>query len=204
MNWYQWFVVFCMASCSVACFYHFSRLVRMGNPMDFSKKRGNTGKAITYSFSGAMSPVKKESAFLHLPTYTAGIFYHLGTFAGMIILVFALFGIFPSNSIKFILVIFLSITGISGASILIKRWVNYRLRALSNPDDFISNILVTAFQLSTALMLTNVSVLPFYFVISGILLLYLPLGKLKHTVYFFAARYHLGIFYGWRGVWPPK
>jgi hypothetical protein len=34
-------------------------------------------------------------------------------------------------------------------------------------------------------------------------MLYIPAGKLRHTVYFFAARYHLGYFFGWRGVWPP-
>ena len=31
----------------------------------------------------------------------------------------------------------------------------------------------------------------------------MTVGKLKHVVYFFAARYHLGFFYGWRNVWPP-
>ena len=36
------------------------------------------------------------------------------------------------------------------------------------------------------------------------LFFYLPLGKLKHLVYFFAARYQLGIFYGRRGVWPAR
>jgi hypothetical protein len=30
----------------------------------------------------------------------------------------------------------------------------------------------------------------------------MPLGKLRHVVYYFAARYHLGFFYGWRNVWP--
>ena len=32
----------------------------------------------------------------------------------------------------------------------------------------------------------------------------MPLGKLRHAVYYFAARYHLGFFYGWRNVWPNK
>jgi hypothetical protein len=45
---------------------------------------------------------------------------------------------------------------------------------------------------------------PYYFICAGLLFLYLPLGKLKHSLYFFAARYHLGFFYGWRGIWPVK
>lgn len=96
------------------------------------------------------------------------------------------------------------LTGLSGLGILIKRMIKKELKALSNPDDFISNILVTAFQFITALVLYNGQYFPVYFIIVSALLLYLPLGKLKHTIYFFAARYHLGFFYGWRGVWPPK
>jgi hypothetical protein len=44
----------------------------------------------------------------------------------------------------------------------------------------------------------------YYFIFAGVLFLYLPSGKLKHSLYFFAARYHLGFFYGWRGIWPLK
>ena len=46
-------------------------------------------------------------------------------------------------------------------------------------------------------------VLPSYYLTYSLLMLYIPIGKLRHTVYFFAARYHLGYFFGWRGVWPP-
>jgi len=43
-----------------------------------------------------------------------------------------------------------------------------------------------------------------YYVTAALLLLYIPVGKLRHLVYFFAARYQLGYFYGWRGSWPPS
>jgi len=43
-----------------------------------------------------------------------------------------------------------------------------------------------------------------YNITATILFLYLPFGKLKHVVYYFAARYHLGFFYGWRNTWPPR
>ena len=83
---------------------------------------------------------------------------------------------------------------------------------MSNPDDYISNILVTLFQMMTILVLITPALIPsyrhtvlqFYYIITALLLLYGPAGKLRHTVYFFAARYHLGHFYGWRGVWPPR
>jgi len=204
MMWYQWFSVFGLLSCLVICSFHLIRLIRLGKPPDHSQKKGNIRRAVRYSFTGAMSPAKKESAFLHLPTYTAGILFHLGSFAGLALFIITLFGLSAGSPLDLFLVVFFLITATCGSAILIKRIVNYKLRALSNPDDFVSNALVTGFQLVTALMLTNPAVLPAYFVTAGILLFYLPLGKLKHTVYFFAARYHLGFFYGWRGVWPPQ
>ena len=89
--------------------------------------------------------------------------------------------------------------------------IKKELRSLSNPDDFISNLLVTLFQIftllviSTPLLLSSYrpTVLKSYYLIFTLLMLYLPVGKLRHTVYFFAARYHLGYFFGKRGVWPP-
>ncbi len=93
---------------------------------------------------------------------------------------------------------------ISGTGILIKRFIKKGLRNLSSPDDFMANILVTIFQVMTILMLIRGEMFPGYCILTGVLMLYFPLGKLKHAIYFFAARYHLGYFFGWRGVWPPK
>jgi hypothetical protein len=179
-------------------------LISLGKPKDYSQKKGDTNTAIAYSITGAMSPKKKESAFLHLPTYTAGLFYHFGTFLSILLFILFLFKIFPQGYLKWGIIGLLIITGVSGLGILIKRISKKELMALSNPDDFISNMLVTLFQLTTALALYNGTYLPIYFIVTSALLLYLPIGKLKHTIYFFAARYHLGFFYGWRGVWPPK
>ena len=204
MNWYIGLTYFSLAICLGSCLYHLIRLVSLGKPTDYSQKKGNIGAATRYSFTGAMSPVKKESAYLHLPTYTAGLLYHIGTFLSIFLFCLFLFKIVPQGWLQWGIIGFLMLTGLSGLGILIKRMIKKELKALSNPDDFISNILVTAFQFITALVLYNGQYFPVYFIIVSALLLYLPLGKLKHTIYFFAARYHLGFFYGWRGVWPPK
>ncbi len=89
-----------------------------------------------------------------------------------------------------------------GLFILIKRAAVSKLRILSNPDDYISNILVTSFQAASIVFLfAGPAAETLYYVIAALLFLYLPLGKLKHLVYFFAARYQLGLFFGRRGVW---
>ncbi len=205
MTPYYWLAIIALLICLISCFYHFYKIIRLGNPPEYAKQaEGNIGKAVRYSFTGAMSPKVKESAYMHMPTYIAGIIYHLGTFLAIFLFFLILFNVWFSGIIMWILAGFLAVSAICGIGILIKRMMKHELRTLSNPDDYISNILVTAFQAITALTLTDVTYLPAYFIITALLLIYFPMGKLKHAVYFFAARYHLGYFYGWRGVWPPK
>lgn len=204
MLWFQYFSLFSAAICLLACGFHFFRLIRLGNTIDNAKPAGNTTKAITYSMVKAMSPQKKETAFLHLPTYAAGILFHLGTFASLLVFILSFFIPIPEGLVLWLLIAFFGSSGLCGAAILIKRVFNKKLRQLSNPDDYISNILVSSFHLITAAALASWLRSSVYYLAASLLFLYLPLGKLKHTVYFFAARYHLGYFFGYRGVWPPK
>lgn len=211
LQWYQWMAITALVVCLTVLLAHFIRMVRLGKPHEFSRPKGNTGKAVTYAFTGAMNPARKESAYLHLPTYTAGLFYHMGTFLSMFLFFFVLSGLMPEGILAKGIVVFLCISAGSGFAILIKRIIKKELRSLSNPDDFVSNSLVTLFQISTIVTLllptVQLSNWPtaqlFYYLTFSILMLYIPIGKLRHTVYFFAARYHLGYFFGWRGVWPP-
>lgn len=204
MDWYYWLAIVSLSVCLLSCIYHAYRIISLGNPPEYARRTGNIRKAVRYSFTGAMSPTVKESAYLHMPTYLAGIIYHLGTFLAIFLFMLSLFNIWLNAWIMWTTVAVLAAAGISGLGILIKRISKQELRTLSNPDDYISNILVTAFQLVSVLAMVDHQYIPAYFIIVSLLMLYLPLGKLKHAVYFFAARYHLGLFYGWRGVWPPK
>jgi hypothetical protein len=204
MYWYHWFSLGSLGICLAASLIYFIRLIGMGKPSDYSLPAGNVASSIQYSFTGAMNPVKKESAYLHLPTYVAGIIYHLGTFLSIILFFLIWAGINLPKTWVFSIVLFLTFSFSCGTGILIKRMVKKGLRDLSNPDDYISNLLVTLFQIMTVVILMWDQFNPVYFILSGLLLIYFPFGKLKHAIYFFAARYHLGFFYGWRGVWPPK
>jgi len=190
--------------CCISLTYHIVRLIRLGLPKDYSKKIGDPKSAISYSFIGAMNPMNKESAYLHFPTYTAGILYHIGTFISFSLFFLFLFNISYANSLQWVLICVLAASSVSGFGIFIKRIALRKLRFLSNPDDYISNLLVTMFQVFTLIMLFTDTISPYYFICTGLLFLYMPLGKLKHSLYFFAARYHLGYFYGWRGIWPVK
>jgi hypothetical protein len=204
MSWYEWLAVIAFLVCILSCIYHTYTLIRLGNPPEYARRSGHIGKAVRYSFIGAMSPKVKESAYLHMPTYTAGILYHLGTFIAILFFFLIPFQLALPGYITYGMATLLILSGLSGIGILLKRIFNHELRSLSNPDDFISNLLVDLFQFSTALILLQPGNDLLYYLTAALLLFYFPLGKLKHAVYFFAARYHLGFFYGWRNVWPPK
>jgi len=97
-------------------------------------------------------------------------------------------------------VIFLTVSTLCGLFILIKRILNAKMRFLSHPDDYFSNLLVTCFQTLSAMILVWDSLLPYFFIWAAFLFLYIPISKLRHVVYFFTSRIHLGMFYGKRGV----
>ena len=217
MAWYIYLTYISLLVCLSSLLYHFVKIVKLGNPNDLSTPSGNARKAIIYSFTGAMSPSKKESAYLHLPTYAAGLLYHLGTFLCIALLIAALVNLQFPQVVNWLLSAALVVSFASGVAILVKRMFSKELRQLSNLDDYISNILVTLFQLMTAVYLLGTqgaaaatasasaaALTSAYFITASLLLLYMPVGKLKHAVYFFAARYHLAFFYGRRNVWPPK
>ncbi|MDR0364253.1 MAG: hypothetical protein LBH92_04465 [Bacteroidales bacterium] len=164
-------------------------------------------RAEIYSYTLAMMPNNKESAYLHIPAFTSGIFLHIGTFLSIALFVVFFFvdpKIFP-EWLTWTCVVILLVSAISGLSLLIKRMVSGKLRDLSNVDDFISNLLTTLFHIVTIFYLIFAYQAAIYYYIEvSLLLLYLPVGKLRHVIYFFAARYHLGFFYGWRNTWPPQ
>lgn len=204
MTIYHWIFVIAFTVCFFSCLFQVLQIIFSSRAKNYAAPRGKIGSAIAYSFTGAMSPVKKESAYLHLPTYAAGIIFHLGTFLSLFWIGLHVFGINRNSILIFSSAIFLTVSSLCGIFIFIKRIVNFKMRFLSHPDDYFSNLLVSGFQFLSAIALINNLFQPMLFVWAAILLLYIPIGKLRHIVYFFAARIFLGLFYGNRGVWQIK
>ncbi len=209
MYWYQWISLAALIYCTLVFSCRCIRLLKMGVPKDLSQKSGNVGKAVIYSYTAAMSPGNKESAYLHPLTFAAGIFFHIGTFLSIItFLWFIIDSLFLNTplpgTVSQIISIILMVTALNGFSIFIKRAVKKELREMSGFDDYFSNGITTLVQLFTALYLLFPDFAAIYYVSAAIFFLWMPSGKTKHLLYFFFARYHLGFFYGWRGTWPPK
>ncbi|MDR2978904.1 MAG: hypothetical protein LBV02_00440 [Bacteroidales bacterium] len=212
MTVYQIVALTVTVFCVVVMLAYLLRIVKLGTPKDHSKKSGSVAKGVVYANTAAMLPNQKESSYLHLPTYSMGIIFHIGIFIAFLIYFCSFFTNFIAWLQQYpwlhaILLMGFLISSACGIALFLKRIWNKNLRNLSNADDFISNGVVTLFQimtLSLLLFLNNPILKNCYYIAATLLFMYMPLGKLKHVLYYFFARYHLGFFYGWRNVWPPK
>ncbi|MBQ3751559.1 MAG: hypothetical protein II865_09715 [Bacteroidales bacterium] len=209
MSVFQIIAIAAACFCLCGLFLHFIHIVRLGKPNDLSEKSGDTTKGIVYANTTAMLPQNKESAYLHLPGYAAGMLFHIGIFTSFLVFLLSFFPFFNRwievSTLRLIIAAVLAVTCLSGYILLFRRVLSKDLKGLSTPDDFISNALTSTFQLFTILHLvwpTNGVVTALYYIACSLLFVYMPFGKLRHAVYYFAARYHLGFFYGWRNVWP--
>jgi hypothetical protein len=151
-----------------------------------------------------MLPWKKETAHRHPAVYGLGVIYHLGVFLGFLLLIALFFRVGLPPVVSRVSAGALGLAALCGLTLLVRRIASPPLRYLSSPDDYFSNALVTAFQMLLAASLIYRSLTPGLFIYAGVLFLYIPVGKLRHAVYFTMARVHLGRFYGTRGVWSGR
>ena len=172
-----------------------------GRSPNLALPRASAGRGVLYAFTTGMMPWEKESAARHLPTFLAGIVYHAGIL-GLFCYVLSLV-LFHASSPRLLFVQPLMAAGaVAGIGLLIKRAVKPHLRALSIGDDFVSNALVDVclilavshwhFQRLEAALLSAFL----------LLLIYAPLGKIRHCFFFFYTRILFGAFFGRRGVFP--
>ena len=191
--------------CSVLFVMRLIRILRMGAPKEYSKASGSVAKGVVYSYTEAMMPYHKESAYLHWPTFIAGLLFHIGAFVAILTFTWsiltAIFGWPTSQVIVYICCGILLVTACCGVGLFAKRMIRRALRALSCADDYLSNGITTIFQFITVGYLLCSHPIPYY-VVATLFFLWLPIGKTRHLLYFFAARFHLGFFYGRRGTWP--
>jgi len=151
-----------------------------------------------------MLPSHKESVRLHPASFAIGIVMHLGVFLAVGNAVALL--IQPTAALGAIWLfarLSMTLSLASAIYLLVRRFRSRDLRALSAPDDYFA-ILVVGVLLALALC-SRINPLcgRIFLVYTGLFCIYLPLGKLRHAVFFFAARGDLGRRLGYRGVYPP-
>jgi hypothetical protein len=168
--------------------------------VDHSPAKGAPGRGVLYAFTLGMAPWAKESTRRHFLAYLRGIGFHVGIFAGLAALFLSpWWSLVPAPALW----PFAALTGLGALLGLVgdaMRWAEHNLRALSTPDDHASVWIVTLFLTATSLALLNAAWLPAMYVTSALMLVYAPLGKIRHCIYFFFSRRFFGLFVGRRAV----
>lgn len=170
----------------------------------YSQPRGDGLKGIIYALGKGLAPWEKESAVKHLPTYLAGILYHMGIFAALFFLISLLIPFRLGSLVIVILRIFILVGILCGIGLFVKRSLKPHLKKISCPDDYASNLLVDGFLIILLIDTYRGNLRAILFAVAIILALYIPLGKIRHCFFFFYSRILFGFFFGRRGVLPRK
>jgi len=171
-------------------------------PTDKSPTKGNISHGIMYAFTTGMMPWVKESTRIHMIAYLRGIGFHIGIFTAIgAVILSPLWGFIPAW-VRLLLGIVLGIGAILGAAGGVMRIAEHNLRGLSLPDDHFAVWLTTLFIAVAGLgVLNEAFVIPMY-IVAAITFTYVPLGKIRHCLYFFFSRTFFGKFFGRRAVFP--
>ena len=168
----------------------------------FAPPRASAAAGVRYALTTAFLPWAKESARQHLPSYLAGIVFHLAVFAALGWLVLSLLAVAPSVAAAHVLAAVLAVGLACGLGLLAKRRRDATLRAVSTPEDVAANLLVDALLAAGVVAALRPAFLPLFQLAGAALLLYAPLGKLRHMLFLLTSRWYWGTYFGRRGVRP--
>jgi hypothetical protein len=167
---------------------------------DLARERGSAGRGILFAFTLGMAPWEKESTRIHWIAYLRGIFFHVGIFMAFgVLLASPWLDLLPDILIWLALAVtgFGALFGFAG---IFMRLAGPNERALSLPDDYASVFLTSLFIALAFATLLWPSVLPAFYVVTGITGAYIPISKIRHCVYFFYSKFFFGTSFGRRGV----
>ncbi|RPJ20413.1 MAG: hypothetical protein EHM33_28510 [Chloroflexi bacterium] len=186
----------------VGIVFRYAETKRRTLPADGSLVKGDISNGIRYAFTMGMLPWAKESTRIHMIAYLRGIGFHIGIFAAIgAVIISPFWGYLPlllSRTLFWVL----TIGAILGAAGGVMRIVEHNLRSLSLPDDHFAVWLTTLFMTVAGLAVLNeVFMIPMY-IVSALTFVYMPLGKIRHCLYFFFSRIFFGKFFGRRAVFP--
>ncbi len=176
---------------------------RGGGRIDYSRPQGRPGRGVIYAFTVAMLPSHKESIRNHPVEFLVGALMHLGVIVALLGILLA--GVHPGSGVAALqrLRPLLWLALIAGLWLGLRRLGSRDLRAMSSPDDYVAILASCGLLIVTSLIGTRPVMPVVAMLYTAALLVYVPLGKLRHIVFFFAARADYGRRLGYRGVYPP-
>jgi len=174
----------------------------LSRPVDRAKPKGSQGIGLLYAYTLGMAPWAKEGTRLHGIAYLRGVAFHLGIFLGLAVLIASPWMGGVSQLTRAVIGFGVIAGGTCGLAGLLARFVETNLKALSTPDDYFAVLIVRLFLASEALWLFLPQAQTLFYLISAAMLVYTPLGKIRHCIYFAASRFFYGKFIGSHAVLP--
>ncbi len=172
---------------------------------DYSAPAGSPWRAVVYSFTAGMSPWRKESARLYVLEFGLGLLLHVGVFLALGRVALALVSE-PTGALSPVAVVLRGIAAaalLAGVALFIRRLRSPTLRQMSAPDDYLANLATCALLAAAALLPPTQAGAAWLLAYATLLFIYVPLGKLRHVVFFFVARGAHAWRLGYRGTYPP-
>ena len=184
----------------------FGRRLRAFNalalPADRSPARGSPAAGVRYALTLGMAPWAKESTRRHWAAYLRGIAFHLGIFLGLALFIGGPWLALLPATVRAVLAASAGLGALLGLAGLVARLVEPNLRALSTPDDYFAVLLVSLFLATAAAALLDLALLPAFYLSGAAMLVYAPLGKIRHCIYYAYSRLFFGRYMGRRAVLP--
>ena len=151
-----------------------------------------------------MLPSHKETIRNHPIKFLIGIAMHMGAFFS-IARVFVLY-FFPDMVfiLPNILALALSVSVLCGIYLFLRRVFSANMRSMSSFDDYLAILMTTIFTAMTSLFVISVISASTFYISASVLFFYIPIGKLRHVLFFFLARMNYGSRMGYRGVYPAS
>ena len=174
-----------------------------GGRRDYSSQTGNCRQGIVYNFTTAMKPSHKETVGNHPFKFMMGMVMHVATFLALLGIVLLL--ISPATGVNyFTLLRFVIAAGLPAALyLLIRRLTTPNLRVMSSLEDYLAILATCGLLAVTVVPTITIDNLMIIYIYAIMFFVCLPLGKLRHAVFFFAARADYGRRLGYRNVYPP-
>lgn len=176
----------------------------LARPIDRAPAKGSIKQGLLYAYTLGMAPWAKESTRRHWLSYLRGVFFHIGIFLGLGILVISPWLYLFPNWLRIFLSAGAGFGALLGLAGLIARFIDPNLKALSTPDDYFAVLVVSIFLATACLGLSVLATLPIFYIISAFMLIYAPFSKIRHCIYFAYSRLFFGRFTGIRGVLPHQ
>lgn len=177
-----------------------NEIMRRPFKQDLARPRGNERRGIVYAFTLGMAPWEKESTREHWLAYFRGIFFHVGIFTAFAVLFTSPWlELFP-DWFRWIALAITAAGAMFGFLGIPMRLKGPNERALSLPDDYFSVFLTSLFIALAAVVLLAPAWLPAFYIVTGVMSIYIPISKIRHCVYFFYSKFFFGYGFGRRGV----